>query len=296
MTVKITYFVHGTTTDNEQDIATGQNQGELSERGIKESEELARLTADKKFEVVFCSDLQRAVDSAFHAFGSRFFVLLDDHLREANYGTLTGKSFKLIKSKLYHYVHTPFPQGESLTDVEKRIKEFLLFVKKKYDGKSIAIVGHQAPQLALDVLLKGKTWKQAIDQDWRKKKAWKPGWEYVLNELHTHHHEGASVKHRAVVAKKHTLVVKRHVHSKKTRSSVAKPTMKVHSVKKRSKLRGMTKPSTMGKKKVLPVKRTVKRTVPKRKTNPKSMKVSKSINKIPPKRKRKVVLPKKKRV
>jgi hypothetical protein len=34
--------------------------------------------------------------------------------------------------------------------------------------------------LALDVLLKGKTWKQAIDEDWRKGKAWQPGWDYVL--------------------------------------------------------------------------------------------------------------------
>jgi hypothetical protein len=32
----------------------------------------------------------------------------------------------------------------------------------------------------LDVLIKGKTWKQAIDEDWRKRKAWQPGWEYIL--------------------------------------------------------------------------------------------------------------------
>jgi len=30
------------------------------------------------------------------------------------------------------------------------------------------------------VLLKGKTWEQAIDEDWRKKKAWQPGWEYIV--------------------------------------------------------------------------------------------------------------------
>ena len=41
-------------------------------------------------------------------------------------------------------------------------------------------MGHQAPQLALEVLLNGKTWEQAFADDWRKTKAWKPGWEYEL--------------------------------------------------------------------------------------------------------------------
>lgn len=49
-----------------------------------------------------------------------------------------------------------------------------------HQSKHIAIVAHRAPQLALDVLTKGKTWDQAIVEDWRKKKAWQPGWEYFI--------------------------------------------------------------------------------------------------------------------
>ena len=64
--------------------------------------------------------------------------------------------------------------------MEKRIADFLDFIKQNYDGKHIAIVAHQGPQLALEVLLKGKTWKQAINEDWRKEKAWQPGWEYII--------------------------------------------------------------------------------------------------------------------
>ena len=65
--------------------------------------------------------------------------------------------------------------------MEKRIKDFIDFLKENYDGKRIAIVAHQAPQLALDVILGGKAWEQAIDEDWRKKKAWQPGWNYSIN-------------------------------------------------------------------------------------------------------------------
>ena len=63
---------------------------------------------------------------------------------------------------------------------KKRIAEFLEDLREKYEGKHIAVVAHKAPQLALEVLLKGKTWKQAFAEDWRKKRAWQAGWEYML--------------------------------------------------------------------------------------------------------------------
>jgi len=175
MTIKITYFVHGTTTDNEKGIATGWNQGELSELGIKQAKELGKLTADKKFDIVFCSDLKRAVDSAKLGFKGK--IIPDKRLRECNYGDWNGKKKDW---KTMDYIDTPFPNGESYKDVEKRIRDFLDFLKKDYDNKHIAIVAHRAPQLALDVISKGKTWEQAIKEDWRHKKAWQPGWDYLI--------------------------------------------------------------------------------------------------------------------
>ena len=49
MSVKITYFVHGTTTDNEEGLSTGQNDGELSELGVKQSKDLPGQVKDKYF-------------------------------------------------------------------------------------------------------------------------------------------------------------------------------------------------------------------------------------------------------
>ena len=63
MSVKITYFVHGTTTDNEIEISSGWKDVELSQLGIEQSIALKDKTKDKHFDVVFCSDLQRAVKS-----------------------------------------------------------------------------------------------------------------------------------------------------------------------------------------------------------------------------------------
>jgi broad specificity phosphatase PhoE len=80
----------------------------------------------------------------------------------------------------YECIEKPFPEGESYEDVKTRVENFLEFLKKNYDGKNVAIVAHKAPQLALDVLIKGKSWNQALAEDWRKTKSWQPGWEYLL--------------------------------------------------------------------------------------------------------------------
>jgi broad specificity phosphatase PhoE len=179
-TVNIVDFVHGTTTDNEKDLATGWSPGELSELGIKQSKELGEAVADKHFDAVFCSDLKRAVDSAELSFGKNHKIIKDKRLRECNYGGLTGKSAEEFKDRMSDFVENPFPNGESFMDVEKRIADFLGSLRKEHCGERVAIMAHQAPQLALDVLVRDRTWEQAIDEDWRKRKAWQPGWEYKI--------------------------------------------------------------------------------------------------------------------
>jgi broad specificity phosphatase PhoE len=181
MTVQITYFVHGTTTDNEQHVSSGWNNVGLSELGIRQSVNLKEQTKDKTFDVVFCSDLQRAHQSAKLAWEGIYPIIPDARLRECNYGELNGASSEIVEPMQEdECLQKPFPGGESYEDVKARVSDFLEFLEKNYDGKHIAIVAHKAPQLALDVLIHGKSWQQALAEDWRKAKAWRPGWEYSL--------------------------------------------------------------------------------------------------------------------
>jgi len=180
MAVKITYFVHGTTTDNEKKISSGWFDVGLSELGIKQSVELKDKIKDKKFDVVFCSDLKRAVDSAKLTFESAVPIISDARLRECNYGKYNAQLSSIVEPMQENHITKKFPEGESYEDVKNRIADFLEFLKQNYDGKSVVIVAHKAPQLALDVLLKNKTWEQAFAEDWRKRKAWQPGWDYNL--------------------------------------------------------------------------------------------------------------------
>lgn len=180
MAVHITYFVHGTTRDNEREISSGWSDVELSELGVRQSLGLKEKIKGKNFDVVFCSDLTRAMDSAKLTFEGMVPVIPDSRLRECNYGQYNGQPSDIVEPTQERMVTERFLDGESYEDVKTRIADFLAFLKREYDGKRVAIVAHKAPQLALDVLLKGKTWAQAFAEDWRKTRAWKPGWEYEL--------------------------------------------------------------------------------------------------------------------
>ena len=177
MEIKITYFVHGTTTDNATGKCSGWKQSELTELGRQRAIKLGQIKKDTKFDVIFTSDLIRAIDSANLAFPNVEHIQ-DKRLRECNYGDLDGEDKSLIKYE--EHVSTPFPNGESLIDVENRVKDFISFLKKNYKDKKIGIVAHRAPQLAFEVITKNISWEDANKNDWRKTKSWQPGWEYII--------------------------------------------------------------------------------------------------------------------
>lgn len=181
MTTRITYFVHGTTTDNEQHISSGWKDVGLSELGRQQSLDLRGQTAHLIFDAVYSSDLIRAVDSARLAWDGLYKIIPDARLRECNYGDLNGASSDVVEPLQEGEMwHKPFPNGESYDDVKARIADFLQHLRQHHAGQHVALVGHKAPQLALDVLLKGMSWAEALAGDWRKRKAWQPGWSYEL--------------------------------------------------------------------------------------------------------------------
>ena len=172
MSVKIIYYVHGITYDNADKKCSGWKQVELNDLGIEQAINLGKNTP-YKFDVLFTSDLIRAKESAKLAF-LEYQPIEDMRLRECNYGDLDGED--------KHHIDIPFPNGESLKDVEKRVKDFLDYINENYQGKTIGIIAHRAPQLAIEVITKNISWEEANANDWRKTGDWKPGWKYELKE------------------------------------------------------------------------------------------------------------------
>src|SRR4030066_1148934 len=110
--VKITYFVHGTTFDNEQNISSGWKDVDISQKGIDQSIALKDQIKDKKFDIVFCSDLKRAVHSANLTFGGLAPIISDKRLRECNYGDFNGKPSEIVEPMQEGYINGRFPNGE----------------------------------------------------------------------------------------------------------------------------------------------------------------------------------------
>src|SRR3990167_10122621 len=134
--------------------------------GVKQSLELKEQIKNKKFDVVFCSDLKRAVDSANLVFEGISPIIVDKRLRECNYGKFNAYPNSIVEPmRKEECILNKFPNGESYEDVKIRVADFLEFLKNNYDGKNVAIFSHLAPQIALEVLLRGKTWQEAVNED-----------------------------------------------------------------------------------------------------------------------------------
>ena len=179
METKIIYFVHGTTTDNAEKLCSGWKEAMLNELGKEQAKNLGNVSRERKdnFDIIFTSDLKRAIESSNIAFPD-INKIIDKRLRECIYGDLDGKHKSLVMYE--EHIDNPFPNGESLKDVENRMREFIEYLKENHKGKTIGIVAHRAPQLALEVITKGITWEESINNDWRKTGNWQPGWVYKL--------------------------------------------------------------------------------------------------------------------
>lgn len=174
--MEIIYFVHGTTFDNAESKCSGWKQVELNELGKEQAIELGKNT-EYEFDVIFTSDLVKAIDSSNLAW-PEIDKIKDTRLRECNYGEYDGQDKKLVVYE--EHIEKPFPNGESLKDVERRMYSFINYLKENFYDKKIGIVAHRAPQLALEVLTKKISWEEAIENDWRKTKSWQPGWKYII--------------------------------------------------------------------------------------------------------------------
>lgn len=83
-----------------------------------------------KFDVVFCSDLNGARDSAKLAWEGVYQITSDARLRECNYGTLNGASSDFVETMQGDEAITnSFQDGESYEDVKARVADFLAFRK-----------------------------------------------------------------------------------------------------------------------------------------------------------------------
>ena len=177
MSIEIIFENHSTSVDNEQRVASGWLDGCLSEKGKQRAKALGERRLTERIDEVFTSNLARAIETANIAFGgSGVPVYLDKRLRECNYGTLNGVPVTQLEAERSKHIDEPFPEGESYSDVVRRVQDFLNDLSCDWNGKRVVVIGHSATRWALDVLLSGKALPDIVSAPF----AWQEGWCYVL--------------------------------------------------------------------------------------------------------------------
>jgi alpha-ribazole phosphatase/probable phosphoglycerate mutase len=173
--MKIYFATHSTTKDNEDEIASGWRDVELSGLGIKQAKELGETFKKIKIDLICCSDLKRAIDTARLAFPNKIPILIDKRLRELNYGDFNGKPSKIVSSMKVKAIKEPFPNGESYEQAITRVHNFYNELKNKYSDKVILVIGHRVTHYGLDTLA-GKTIEECLNEPFK----WQVFWEYNL--------------------------------------------------------------------------------------------------------------------
>ena len=150
---KIILFRHGETNLNVADITMGQNLSLhtfFTSKGFKEINEVGQKLIDRNVEVIFSSDLERAYDTAKYAVkGNSIPIYTSKLLRGLNMGSYQGlRMDELYKSevakKCFNNHDLKFPDGESINDLNNRIKNFIIDIASTTNYQNIAIVSHSA--------------------------------------------------------------------------------------------------------------------------------------------------------
>lgn len=176
--VTIWFEPHSTTLDNEAKLASGWYDVDLSELGKAQSLELLERCKDRNLDAIFCSDMQRAVKSAIPtAEQLKLPIYVDRRLRECDYGTFTHKDKKTVDAEKIARIIEPFPEGESYKQCIERVGEFLVWLKERYDGKTVLIIGHRATHYGLDHYILGYPPEKCVTDPWE----WQPGWRFELS-------------------------------------------------------------------------------------------------------------------
>jgi 2,3-bisphosphoglycerate-dependent phosphoglycerate mutase len=177
MSVEVVFETHSLSVDNERGIATGWLPGCLSEEGRRLAADLGERRRDDGIDVVFTSDLRRAVETTEIAFsGSATPVHRDPRLRECNYGEMNGMPASTLAAERPLRIDRPFPGGESWRQAVSRVGGFLYELAETRDGERVLVIGHVATRWALDHFVSQIPLEELVTAPFE----WRGGWTYVF--------------------------------------------------------------------------------------------------------------------
>lgn len=153
--IRIILVRHGETKWNIEGRYQGQEDTELSERGLQQGRMLAEGLRNIPIDFCVASPLQRSyMTCRFCADLHDLNVETDERLKEINHGDWEGRLADDIASQYprqFAQWHThpelvmmPGPGGESLEDVRIRVRSAFDDYARRFDGKTVLVAAHDA--------------------------------------------------------------------------------------------------------------------------------------------------------
>ena len=152
------YFVrHGQTDWNLEHKVQGSIDIELNESGRKQALKMQEKLKDVHFDVIFCSPLVRAKETAeiISESHKNTPLIVSDELRERNFGEYEGKHKNDDYYGLWQYDNQNTPNGETPKELEARIYPFLDKIRNKYKDGNVLLVAHGGVGLIIETYYKG---------------------------------------------------------------------------------------------------------------------------------------------
>lgn len=163
---------HGISEYNSTHRFAGYSDVEMSAAGYEQAERLRARLADEKIDVVYSSDLRRALVTAeIVSSGRNIDIVTCPELREVNYGDIEGLTFpelgrlypELAESIKNFNLQLSFPGGESFTGFIERTSRFIDRLEKHLPEQTVLTVAHSGPLRVLLCRLLGigmEHWRQ----------------------------------------------------------------------------------------------------------------------------------------
>ena len=136
---------HGQTDWNVQKKVMGRCDEPLNETGLAQAEETRKSLSDTPIDIIICSPLQRAKQTAAVINTGRDIpIVYDDRIIERDFGEFEGKETKDFDFHGYwnYYKNEQYQSAENIQSFFKRVYEFLEDITKKYKGKNVLVVAH----------------------------------------------------------------------------------------------------------------------------------------------------------
>ena len=136
---------HGQTNWNVQKKVMGRCDEPLNETGLKQAEETKNNLSDTNIDLIICSPLTRAKQTAEIINKERNIpIIYDERIIERDFGEFEGMETKNFDFHGYwnYYKNEKYKKSENIQEFFKRVYDFLEDITKKFQGKNILIVAH----------------------------------------------------------------------------------------------------------------------------------------------------------